>query len=91
METRPEQIEDGDYVELLDIGERDAFRNDKKRYCNRVYQAFDVRPNWWNKSNEFYPCRLKPHNSRETIPFAEAKLLKLDMLEAFARLAKEHS
>lgn len=91
METRPEQIEDGDYVELLDIGVRDAYIHDKKRYCNRIYQAFDARPNWWNESNEFYPCRLKPLNSRETIPFAEAKLLKLDMLEAFARLAKEHS
>lgn len=93
METSPEQIEDGDYVELLDLGEIDAFIDEKQRYCSRIYRAYEVKDNWWADTPDYRPCRLRRLGERddselEEIPFAAAKLRKLDVLEAYARLAQ---
>ena len=92
METRPEQIEDGDYVELLDLGDIDAYSDEKQRYCSRIYRAYEVRDNWWSDSPDYRPCRLRPLVRADAtlgeIPFASAKLRKLDVLEAYARLVQ---
>lgn len=93
METRPEKIEDGDYVELLDLGYIDAYSNEKPRYCSRIYRAYGVRDNWWAGLPNYRPCNLRPlvkryATERDEIPFAAAKLRKLDALEVFARMVQ---
>lgn len=92
METRPEQIEDGDYVELLDLGDIDAFAAEKQRYCSRIYRAYEVEVNWWSDTPDYRPCRLRPlvraGATLGEIPFASAKLRKLDVLEAYTRLVQ---